>query len=94
MNQWIDLEIANEEDLKKFILKYETYEEYIICIIKAKNLKSKEEDLLKKFGDIMEINFKSLKIRLIISNLCDKNYKLITKLSNIINVEGIVIRKR
>ena len=39
MNQWIDMEITNEDDLKNFILKYETHEKYIICITKAKNFK-------------------------------------------------------
>ena len=39
MNQWIDLEIANEDDLKKFILKYETHEKYIIYMTKAKMFK-------------------------------------------------------
>ena len=40
MNQWIDLEIMNEDDLKKFISKYdETHEKYIIYITKAKNFK-------------------------------------------------------
>ena len=42
----------------------------------------------------MKINFKSSKIRLIVTNLCDKNFKLITKLSNIVNVEAIIIKKR
>ena len=40
MNQWIDLEIVNEHDLKKFISKYdETNEKSIIYITKAKNFK-------------------------------------------------------
>ena len=88
------MEIANENDLKKFILQYETNEKYIICITKAKNFKSKEEDLFKRFEDIMKINLlKSSKVRLIVANLCDKNFKLITKLSNIVNVEGIIIKE-
>ena len=96
MYQWIDLEIMNEDDLKKFISGYdETYEKYIIYITQAKNLKSKEKDLFKRFEDIMKIYlFHNAKIRLIVTNLCDKNVKLITKLSNIVNVEGIRIKKR
>ena len=39
MNQWIDLEITNEDDLKKFISKYENCEKYINCITEAKNCK-------------------------------------------------------
>ena len=75
--------------------KYETHEKYIIYILtKSKNFQSKEQDVLKIFQDIMKINLKSPKIRLIVSNLYDKNVKLITKLSNIINVEGIIIKKR
>ena len=89
------MEIANENDLKKFILKYETNKKYIIFITNAKNFKSKEEDLFKRFEDIMKINiFESSKIRLIIVNLCNKNLELITKLSSIINVEGIIIKER
>ena len=42
----------------------------------------------------MKTNVKCLKIRLIVANLCDKNFKLITKLSNILNVEGIIIKKK
>ena len=53
------------------------------------------EDLFKRFEDIMKINLlKSSKMRLIVANLCNKNFELITKLSNIINVEGIIIKKR
>ena len=62
--------------------------------LKLKYLKSKEKDLLKRFENIMQINLKSSKIRLIVANLCDENVKLITKLSNIINVEGIIIKER
>ena len=63
--------------------------------LKLKIFKSKVKDLFKRFEDIMKINLlKSAKIRLIVANLCDKNVKLITKLSNIINVEGIIIKKR
>ena len=96
MNQWIDLEIANKDDLKEFILKYvETHEKYVICINKAKNFKSKEEDLLKRFEDIMKINLlKFSKMRLIVANLCYENFELVTKLSSVINIEGIIIKKR
>ena len=96
MNQWIDLEIMNEDDLKKFISKYdETHEKYIIYITKAKNLKSKEKDLFIRFEDIMTINLlKSAKMRLISYLDDDQNLKFITKLSNIINLEGIIIKRR
>ena len=39
MKQWIDLEIKYEDDLKKFISKYEKHAKYFICIIKAINYK-------------------------------------------------------
>ena len=97
MNQWIDLEITNEHDLKKFMLKYETHEKYIIfyiCISKAKNFKKQRGRFFKRFKDIVEINLKSYKMRLTVAKLCYKNFKLITKVSNIINGEGIIIKKR
>ena len=51
------------------------------------------EDLFKRFEDIIKINLlKSSKMRLIVASLCDKNFKLITKLCNIMNVEGIMIK--
>ena len=63
--------------------------------LNLKIFQSKEEDLLKEFDDIMKINhLHSSKIRFIVGNLCDKNVKFITKLSNIINVEGIIIKQR
>ena len=98
MNQWIDLEIMNEDDLKKFISKYdETDKKYITyryIQLELKIIKSKKEDVLKRFQDIMKISLENSKIRLIVDNLCDKNVKFITKLCNIINVEGIMIKKR
>ena len=52
--------------------------------LKLNILNSKEkEDLLNES-----------KIRLIVANLSDQNLKLITNLSNIISVEGIIIKKR
>ena len=37
MNQWIDLEISDENDLKKFLSGYETNEKYYIFIAKSIN---------------------------------------------------------
>ena len=46
--------------------------------------------LFRRFEDIMKINLlKSSKMKLIVANLGEDNVKLITKLSNIISVEGI-----
>ena len=38
----------NEDDLKKFISKYETHERYIICITKAKMFKKQRERIIIK----------------------------------------------
>ena len=67
---------------------------YIYMWLKLKILNSKNEDLLKRFQDIMNINLENSKKRLIVDKLCDQNIKFITKLSNIINIEGIIIKKR
>ena len=65
-----------------------------LYVTKAKIINSKKEDLLERFQDIMKINLENSKIRLVVPDLCDENVKFITKLSNIINVEGIIIKKR
>ena len=80
------MEITDENDLKKFIIKYETPEKYLIFINKSYKFWKKS----KEFEEIIKNSI----IRLIITNLSDKNLELIKSLSNIINVQGIIIMKR